>query len=62
MSAIENNINLGTATYVNIRQMLITQSISSKSEEKVAPSTLPRLEIPVDNPAKYNRLVGGAIA
>ena len=62
MSAIENNINLGTATYVNIRQMLITQSISSKPEEKVAPSTLPRLEIPVDNPAKYNRLVGGAIA
>jgi hypothetical protein len=62
MNAIEDNINLGIITYANIRQTIISQSISSKPQEIVATSTLPRLEIPVDNPAKYNRLVGGAIA
>ena len=62
MQAIEDNINLGLATYPHIRQTLISQSISSKPAEKVAASTLPKLEIPIDNPAKYNWLVGGATA
>ncbi len=62
MQAIEDNINLGLVTYPHIRQTLISQSISSKPAEKVAASTLPKLEIPIDNPAKYNWLVGGATA
>ena len=62
MQAIEDNISLGIVTYANIRQTLISQSICSRPEEKVATSTLPKLEIPVDNPGKYNWLVGGVTA
>lgn len=62
MTAIEVNINLGIATYANIRQTLISQSISAKPEERVSASNLPKIEIPVDSPAKYNWLIGGAIA
>lgn len=62
MQSIEENINLGIVTYAHIRQTIISQSISPKPGERVATSTLPKLEIPVDNPAKYNWLVGGATA
>lgn len=62
MQSIEENINLGIVTYAHIRQTIISRSISSKPGERVATSTLPKLEIPVDNPAKYNWLVGGATA
>lgn len=61
--AIEDSLKSGYIGLEYIRQILISKGLRSKPQHQgPTPGTLPKLDIPVDNPSKYNYLIGGVPA
>lgn len=61
--AIEESLKSGYIGIEYIRQILISKGFRSKPQQQgPTPSTLPNLDIPVDNPSKFNYLIGGVPA
>jgi len=60
LKAIEESFLSGYIGYEYIRQWLLTKKHTQEPNlPELTPSKLPELAIPVENPAKFNRLIGG---
>ncbi len=61
--AVEESLKSGYIGFEYIMQLLISQGLKSKPQHQgPTPGTLPKLDIPVDNPSKFNFLIGGVSA
>lgn len=61
--AIEESFKSGYIGLEYIRQILISKGLKSNTQNQGStPTTLPKLDIPVDNPSKFNYLIGGVPA
>ncbi|SHL06079.1 IS21 family transposase [Desulforamulus aeronauticus] len=61
--ALEESFKSGYIGLEYIRQLLISKGLKATTQTQgLAPSKLPNLDIPVDNPSKFNYLIGGVPA
>lgn len=60
--AIKESLKSGYVGFEHIRQLLISKGLKSKPHSGSTPGSLPELDIPVDDPSKFNYLIGGVSA
>jgi len=60
--AIKESLKSGHVGFEYIRQLLISKGLKSKAHSGPTPGSLPELDIPVDDPSKFNYLIGGVSA
>ncbi|RYD02501.1 hypothetical protein N752_24540 [Desulforamulus aquiferis] len=63
LTAVEDSLKSGYIGLEHIRQLLISKGLGLRiqpTNKGVAAKKLPDLDIPVDNPSKFNYLIGGA--
>jgi hypothetical protein len=56
--AVEESIKLGNPSLETVKQSLILKACNTKkTQDEIHNSPASHLEIPVDNPSKFNRLI-----